>query len=116
MAALLEMKSTAIDPPAADTSFEPYGRLLRMLMPSLRSVVVHDGFSNLIWASDGWDLSDEPDIIKDTIAIALADPADFAGVVRTIDADRAVYSFAIRGEHIELLGVVSLVAQLSGKM
>ena len=116
MAALLEIKSTAIETPAADASFEPYGRLLRMLMPSLRGVVVHDGFCNLVWASDEWDLSDEPDLIKDTIAVALADPAEFAGVVRTLDADRAVYSFAIRGEHIELLGVVSLIARLSGKL
>ena len=116
MAALLEIKSTAIETPAADASFEPYGRLLRMLMPSLRGVVVHDGFSNLVWASDEWDLSDEPDLIKDTISIALADPAEFAGLVRTLDADRAVYSFAIRGEHIELLGVVSLIARLSGKL
>jgi diguanylate cyclase (GGDEF)-like protein len=116
MAALLEINSNAIEPPTADTSFEPYGRLLRMLMPSLRGVVVHDGFSNLVWASDEWDLADEPDIIKDTIAVALADPTDFAGVVRTLDADRAVYSFAIRGDHIELLGVVSLIARLSGKL
>ena len=114
MAAVLEMKSTAIETPATDTSFDPYGRLLRMLMPSLRGVVVHDGFSNLVWASDEWDLGDETDIIKDTIATALADASEFPGVVRTLDADRAAYSFAIRGEHIELLGVVSLIARLSG--
>jgi diguanylate cyclase (GGDEF)-like protein len=115
MAAVLEIKSTAIESPAADASFDPYGRLLRMLMPSLRGVVVHDGFSNLVWASDEWDLADEPDLIKEAIANALSDAAEFAGVVRTLDADRAVYSFAIRGEHIELLGIVSLIARLSGK-
>src|SRR6202521_1313489 len=115
MAAVLEIKSTAIESPAADASFDPYGRLLRMLMPSLRGVVVHDGFSNLVWASDEWDLADEPDFIKEVIANALSDAAEFAGVVRTLDADRAVYSFALRGEHIELLGVVSLIARLSGK-
>jgi diguanylate cyclase (GGDEF)-like protein len=108
------MKSTGIEDPTADTSFDPYGRLLRMLMPSLRGVVVHDGFCNLVWASDEWDLSENTDIIKDTIAAALSDTAQFAGLVRTLDADRAVYSFAIRGEHIELLGVVSLIARLSG--
>jgi diguanylate cyclase (GGDEF)-like protein len=111
---VLEMKSTGIEDPTADTSFDPYGRLLRMLMPSLRGVVVHDGFCNLVWASDEWDLSENTDIIKDTIAAALSDTAQFAGLVRTLDADRAVYSFAIRGEHIELLGVVSLIARLSG--
>src|SRR6202167_5567248 len=114
MAAVLEIKSNAIESPTADASFDPYGRLLRMLMPSLRGVVVHDGFSNLIWASDEWDLADDPDIIKDTIANALTDPAEYSGIVRTLDADRAVYSFAMRGEHIELLGVVSLIARLSG--
>jgi diguanylate cyclase (GGDEF)-like protein len=115
MAVVLEIKSNAIEGPAADASFDPYGRLLRMLMPSLRGVVVHDGFCNLVWASDEWDFADEPEIIKDAIANALTDPAEFSGVVRTLDADRAVYSFAIRGDHIELLGVVSLIARLSGK-
>ena len=111
---MLEVKSTAGEHPAAEASFEPYGRLFRMLMPSLRGVVVHDGFANLVWASDEWDLADEPDIVKETIANALSDTAEYAGIVRTLDADRAVYSFAIR-EHIELLGVVSLITRLSGK-
>jgi diguanylate cyclase (GGDEF)-like protein len=115
MAAVLDIKSTVIESAAADASFDPYGRLLRVLMPSLRSVIVHDGFGNLVWASDEWDLADEPDLIKHTIANALADAAEFSGVVRTLNADRAVYSFAIRGERIDLLGVVSLIAQLSGK-
>ncbi len=114
MASVLDIKSNAVETPAADASFDPYGRLLRMLMPSLRGVVVHDGYSNLVWASDDWDLDDEPQLINDAIANALADTTDFPGVARTIDADRVVYSFAVRGEHIELLGVVSLIARLSG--
>jgi len=113
---VLDIKSTAIVRRAADASFEPYGRLLRMLMPSLSGVVVHDGFSNLVWASDEMDLADETDLIKIAIANALADAAEFAGIVRTLDADHAVYSFAIRGEHIDLLGIVSLIARLSGKL
>ncbi len=113
MAALLDVKSIGAESDPTAASFEPYSRLLRMLMPSLRGVVVHDGFSNLIWASDEWDLADDLEVVKDTIQNALTDPAEFAGIVR-IDADRAVYSFAVRGEHIELLGVVSMVARLSG--
>jgi len=87
---------------------------LRMLMPSLRGVVVHDGYSNLVWFSDDWDLNDQPQVINDAIANALSDSTDFPGVARTIDADRVVYAFAVRGEHIELLGVVSLICRLSG--
>jgi diguanylate cyclase (GGDEF)-like protein len=84
-----------------------------MLMPSLTGVVVHDGFSNLVWASDDWDLGDDLEVVKDTISNALTDTAEFAGVVRN-DGDRAIYSFAMRGEHVELLGVVTLQARLSG--
>src|SRR5882757_9342123 len=114
MASVLDIKSNAVEPHSADASFDPYGRLLRMLMPSLRGVVIHDGYSNLVWASDEWDLSDEPQLIKDAIANALSDAAEYPGIARTIDADRVVYSFAVRGEHIELLGLVSLVVRLSG--
>jgi diguanylate cyclase (GGDEF)-like protein len=113
MASVLDIKSNAVESPAADGSFDPYARLLRMLMPSLRGVVVHDGYANLVWASDDWDLSDEPQVINDAIANALSDTSEFAGVARTIDADRIVYAFAMRGEHIELLGIVSIIVRLS---
>jgi diguanylate cyclase (GGDEF)-like protein len=111
---VLDIRSKTVEIAVAEASFDPYGRLLRMLMPSLRCVVVHDGYSNLVWASDEWDLSDEPDVINDAIANALSDTGEFPGVARTLDADRVVYSFAVRGEHIELLGVISLVVRLSG--
>jgi diguanylate cyclase (GGDEF)-like protein len=84
-----------------------------MLMPSLKGTVLHDGFGELLWASDEWDLDDKPDLVKDAIANAITDPAEFAGVVR-IDADRALYSFAVRSEQVELLGVVTLQTRLSG--
>ena len=111
---MLDLKKKAVETPMADTSFDPYGRLLRMLMPSLRGVVVHDAFANLVWASDEWDLSDQPQLIDEAIANAVADSSEFPGVARTLDADRVVYAFAVRGEPIELLGIVSLVVRLSG--
>jgi diguanylate cyclase (GGDEF)-like protein len=111
---VLDVESNTVEIPIADTSFDPYGRLLRMLMPSLRGVVVHDGYANLVWASDEWDLSDEPQIIDEAIANSLGDTADFPGIARTIDADRVVYAFAVRSEQIELMGIVSLVVRLSG--
>jgi diguanylate cyclase (GGDEF)-like protein len=110
---VLDIKSIAIESDTVEASFEPYGRLLGMLMPSVRGVVVHDGYSNLVWASDGWDLADDLEIVGDAISNALTDSAEFAGIMR-IDADRAVYSFAVRGEHVELLGVVSMLARLTG--
>jgi len=110
---VLDAKPIAIESDADAPSFEPYGRLLRMLMPSLDGVVVHDGLANLVWASDDWDFEDDPDYVKEAISNALTDPAEFPGIAR-IDADHAVYSIAMRGEQVELLGVVSLSARLTG--
>jgi diguanylate cyclase (GGDEF)-like protein len=106
--------AAAAESSSADGRFDPYARLLRMLMPSLHGVALHDGFGNQIWASEDCDLSDDTDVVKDAIANALADTAEFSGILKNSDADRAIYSFAVRGEHIELLGVVSLVVRLSG--
>ena len=96
---MLDIKPFDAEPDSASASFEPYGRLLRMLMPSLKGVLVHDALGNVAWASEDWDLGDEPDVVKEAIAGAITDPHEFPGVVRH-DADRAVYSFAVRGEHI----------------
>ncbi len=82
-------------------------------MPSLKGMVLHDGFSEHLWASEEWDLDDKTDLARETIANAIADPQEFAGIVR-IDADRALYSFALRSEQVELLGVVTLQQRLSG--
>ena len=54
---MLDIKTKDPERDPQEASFEPYGRLLRMLMPTLRGVVVHDGFANLVWASDEWDLA-----------------------------------------------------------
>src|SRR5258708_12373065 len=114
MASVLDAKARVGEGNGVEGSLDSDGRLLRMVMAGLRGVLVHDGYSNLVWASDEVDLSDESQLINDAIANALSDTAEFPGIARTIDADRVVYSFAVRGEHIELLGVVSLVVRLSG--
>jgi diguanylate cyclase (GGDEF)-like protein len=109
---VLDIKPFDLEPEPA-TSFEPYGRLLRMLMPSLRGVVVHDDLCNFVWASEDWEHGDDSEAVKEAIANAITDPHEFPGVVRQ-DADSAMYSFSMRGEHVESLGVVSLLVRLSG--
>ncbi len=83
-------------------------------MPALQGVVVHDGFTNQVWATDDWEMPEGTTIARQAITHALSDSAEFSGIMVTLDADRAVYSFAVRGEHIELLGVVTLSVRLSG--
>jgi diguanylate cyclase (GGDEF)-like protein len=112
---VLDIKtSSAIERPAAVASFDPYARLLKMLMPTLHGVAVHDGFSNLVWASEDWQIEESSAIVRETITNALSDSDEFAGIVFPLYGDLTAYSFAIRGENIELLGVVTVVAGLSG--
>jgi diguanylate cyclase (GGDEF)-like protein len=110
---VLDTKPIAVETETTAVSFDSYGRLFRMLMPSLKSVVLHDGMANCMWASEEWDLDDDAEVVKDAISNALTDNAEFPGVFR-IEADRALYSFAVRSEHVELLGVVTLEGRLSG--
>ena len=110
---MLDIIPTIITSDAAAVSFDPYGRLLRMLMPSLKGVLVHDGLCNVLWASEDWDAGDEVETAKEAIANALGDPHEFPGIVRH-DPDRAIYSFALRAEPVGSLGVVSLLVRLSG--
>jgi diguanylate cyclase (GGDEF)-like protein len=110
---VLDTKPLLVETETASVSFDSYGRLFRMLMPSLKSMIVHDGLANDIWASDDWDGGDEVELVRDAIANALSDSADFSGVIR-MEADRALYSFAIRSDQVDLVGVVTLEAKLSG--
>jgi len=99
---------------ALQASFEPYGRLLKMLMPSVTAVIVHDGQGQFVWASDDWSLTQVETLVNDAVTNARRDTNEYAGVSREFDADFAGYSFAVRGEPTELLGVVSLVAKIVG--
>ncbi len=113
MAAVLDTHSAPSGVPAPESPFDPYARLLRMLMPTLAGVVVHDARANLLWQSDEWDLAEHPEVIRGAMAAASGDPGHFGGVSAVLDADRTVYAFAVRGVGGEPLGVISLVARLA---
>ncbi len=106
---MLDLKPIASDiPDKAVASFEPYSRLLRMLIPSMRGMGVHDGFANLVWASDDWSITADQFIVNDAIQNALIDPEQFPAVMQVLDDDLSGYCFALRGSATELLGVVTL--------
>jgi diguanylate cyclase (GGDEF)-like protein len=112
---VLGIKTQPTDEQArSGASFEPYGRLLKMLLPSLRGMVVHDGFSNLVWASDDWPVSDELHLVTDAIRNALSDSGEYPAIMQALNDDLTDYSFVVRGDTAEILGVVSLAVALSG--
>jgi len=112
---VFDLRTATIDIPApVEPSFEPYGRLIKMLLPSLSGLVVHDGFANPIWASDDWSLSEEHQIVTEAIENALVDTAPYPAILHVVDDDTSAYAFALRGERTDLLGVVSIALKRSG--
>src|ERR1035438_10128375 len=85
-------------------------------MPSLRGVAIHDGFGNPVWASEDWAVPGEETLVRDCIANALSDTSPAPAISRSIDEDRALYSFALRADHIDLIGIVSLCAAVPPAM
>jgi len=66
--------------------------------------VVHDGFANLVLVLDNGVFAKRRRSSRRRFKCP-AEGSEFAGIVATLMADRVVYSFAIRGERIELLGM-----------
>ena len=94
-------------------SFDPYGRLLKMLMPSVTAVIVHDGAGEFVWSSDDWDIARLQPLAAEAIAAAHLDTAEYVGISHEIDADFTGYSFAVRGGN-GILGVITLVSRVAG--
>ncbi len=106
---MLDLKPIRSETPAkVAASFDPYGRLLRMLIPSIRGMAVHDGFANKIWDSEDWSISADRFLVNDAIQNALTDGETYPAVMQVLNDDLTCYSFALRGSGTELLGVVTL--------
>jgi diguanylate cyclase (GGDEF)-like protein len=102
------------DSQTLQASFDPYGRLLKMLMPSVNAVIVHDGTGNFVWTSDDWQLSQVETLVTEAVAAAHLEDAEYAGIAREFDADYCAYCFAVRSEEADVLGVVTLIARIVG--
>jgi diguanylate cyclase (GGDEF)-like protein len=100
--------------PVSATSLDPYGQLVKMLLPRAHSIVVYDPLGVALWASDGSDDADLPRIVQDALAGELAPAADDAdGFVQPLGSEQAAYVFMLRDASRELLGVVGLVSRES---
>lgn len=108
MAAMLE-EEEAIEAQALSTSLDPYGQLIKMLMPRALSIVIYDRNGMPLWLSDGTEGPDLLQFIEEALNSARSsnpDPAERDGFARSWDGDTA-YIFILR-DGANLLGVVAL--------
>jgi len=94
---------------ALSTSLDPYGQLIKMLMPRALCIAIYDRMGMPLWASDGCEGPDLLQFIEEALNSTRCgdpDPSERDGFARSWDGDTA-YTFILR-EGSELLGIVSL--------
>lgn len=97
---------------ALSTSLDPYGQLVKMLMPRALSIAIYDRMGVPLWLSDGCDNMDLLQLAEEGLNAARSgspDPDERDGFARSWEGDTA-YVFILRdGE--ALLGALALSCQ-----
>ena len=99
---------TDSDTPAAG-SYAPFAQLVRMLLPSARSVAIYDEHAELVWCSDGYERPDLRAMLEQQHAL---DTLASRGSVETTSAGIPVFISGLRAADARPLG--SLVIELGG--
>jgi diguanylate cyclase (GGDEF)-like protein len=97
MATILDDEDT-VEAQSLSTSLDPYGQLLKMLMPRAQCIVIHDRMGIPLWMSDGCDSGDLLQLAEEGLNSArngTLDPAERDGFARSWGGDTA-YVFLLR--------------------
>jgi diguanylate cyclase (GGDEF)-like protein len=93
------------------TSFNPYGQMLRMLLPRALSIVIYDHKAQTLWSADGCESVDLQQLVEDEIVARQTQaPAHEWCEARRLDMDQdAAYLFGLHDQQSRLMGVVVVV-------
>jgi diguanylate cyclase (GGDEF)-like protein len=101
-----------IEAQALSTSLDPYGQLVKMLMPRASCIAIYDRTSTPLWLSDGCDGPDLTHLMEEGLNSANngdADPDERDGFARSWSGDTA-YVFILR-DGATLLGALGVSCQ-----
>ena len=100
---------TPADIQAPQTSLDPYGQLIKMLMPRALGIAIYDRMGVPLWLSDGCESQDLLELIEEALAGARQkdNGAESDALLRSWDGDPA-YVFIVRDEKRHLLGAVAV--------
>jgi diguanylate cyclase (GGDEF)-like protein len=107
MATILDDEDT-VEAESLSTSLDPYGQLLKMLMPRAQSLAIHDRMGMPLWMSDGCDNGDLLQLVEECLNSArnhTLDATERHGFARSWGGDTA-YVFLLR-DGVNLLGAVA---------
>lgn len=111
MATILDHEDT-VEAQALSTSLDPYGQLVKMLMPRALCIAIYDRMGVPLWLSDGCDGTDLMQLAEESLAAAREgrqDGRERDGCGRSWDGDTA-YVFILRNGS-DLLGALAVACQ-----
>ncbi len=98
--------------PISGTSLDPYGQLIKMLLPRAMSIVFHDRMGVCIWESDGVEGPDLHGLMHDAQSADLApDNPSGEGFAEQLPGGHTAYVFLLRDEARMQIGTVGLVCR-----
>jgi diguanylate cyclase (GGDEF)-like protein len=100
--------------PIGATSLDPYGQLIKMLMPRAQSIAIYDRMGLPVWMSDGQESPELQGLMQEALSRELAPAEGSDGFSEATDRDHAAYVFMMRDEDGGLLGAVGLISRESG--
>jgi diguanylate cyclase (GGDEF)-like protein len=100
---------TTVDPSG---SFEPYGQLVRSLLPRATSVALYDAAAKLLWSSETTTDPDLHNLVENAVEARGANQG--GGQMRLLDGTVPVYLCWLRDDSERLIGVVVVVCRQSG--
>jgi diguanylate cyclase (GGDEF)-like protein len=110
----LEVLSDAPAPISA-TSLDPYGQLIKMLLPRAQSIAIYDRMGLPVWLNDGVDSPELHRLIQETLAQEIADQSRGEGFTEAVDRDHSAHVFMLRSVDGALLGTVGIISRESSQ-
>ena len=100
--------------PLNGTSLDPYGQLLKMLLPRAHSIVVYDGIGVVLWASEDNDDLEPQALQQHAQAAELTTPGALgAGIAEPQPGEQVAYLFLLRDGTGDMLGSVGMMSRES---
>ena len=101
--------------PISTTSLDPYGQLVKMLMPRAQSIVIYDRMGLPVWLNEGVDAPELHHHLQDALEQELGDGERSDGFCEPVDREHSAYVFLLRDGQRALLGAVGLVCRESAQ-
>jgi len=99
--------------PLGATTLDPYGQLVKMLLPRAQSIAIYDRMGLPVWLNDGLDSPELHRVLQDALATELSAEGSGEGFSEAVDRDHCAYVFMLRDADAQLIGAVGIVCRES---